>query len=178
MSAPNDQTLDRVFGKTLLGLLLLIAHQGVAMSCASATAAPSIRFEKIDSVSTRELWSLTLVGPFHAKSGAVIGFWAYDPENAPRNQDWTAIGVALAGLGDIGETPVAFRVWARDKSGLLDALSKEATSGGAVAYAIFGKSDDQCVERERDLCAKILPSIAVDGAGNVSIDGKVVSAVK
>jgi len=79
--------------------------------------APDLIIETVDQVSAEELWHLSF--PQHVVSkvgkppGGVIGLWNYGRENRRTDGGWFAVCILLDGFGDIGEKPVAIRVWSR-----------------------------------------------------------------
>ena len=73
--------------------------------------------EPVEQVTTEELWHLRAAKYYlpvrDAGGAAVLAVWDYDSESGIRDEAWLAICLAIVGTGDVGETPVALRIWAK-----------------------------------------------------------------
>lgn len=164
--------------KKIAFIVFLLVGAWGGVTAKAAPESNQVRFEKIEVVPIKELWSLTGPDPFFSKSGAVIGYWRFDPENVPRDGDWIAVGIAIGGLGDLGEKPVAVKVWVKGGVRLLGTLSADASSAGNDAIAAFGVSEQICAGAAPVECAKSLPHMMVSASGNVIAAGVELGAVE
>lgn len=123
----------------------VLALAGLEFSLWAQTAgggggAATIRAELVDRVSTKELWHSAPPVTYRSTGGVFISYWAADRENQPWADDWVSPGFVVAGRGDIGERPVAIRIWtkASDRFLLDPSLAESEESRNAVG--LFGSS--------------------------------------
>lgn len=124
------------------GLTAVLASASLLTSEAVAQptglqVAPDLIIETVDQISAEELWHLSI--PQHVASkvgkppGGVVGLWNYGRENRRTDGGWFAVCILLDGFGDIGEKPVAIRVWSRSPS---DATVTERSPDQASAMIV------------------------------------------
>ena len=109
--------LARVAG-LLVGLAILTA--GAQAQPSGIRIAPDLIVETVSEIDTGQLWHLS--PPEHQPSkqgkppGGIIGVWTYSDESGLYKDGWIAICLIMDGFGDIAETPVAIRVWAKSRA--------------------------------------------------------------
>jgi hypothetical protein len=138
----------------------------------------SVRFEKVDCISVKDLWSFARSEHVYSEIGAVLGYWEYDVEDAPRQGEWVAIGIVLAGFGDIGEKPVAAIVWTNGDVVFLDQLSRMASTAGNSAIMAFSVSDLNCSSGSVFECAKRLPHVSLNSKGEFMAGNSLIAIVE
>ena len=161
----------------ILAVFLVAACSAISPNTEAADSGGVVRFERIGDVSIKDFWNLTRAESIHAKSGAAIGFWRFDPEDAPRHDGWVAIGVAVGGLGDIGETPIAALVWTRGNVDLLSGLSNAVSVSSDDAVAVFGENGEACSSSPAE-CVKPRPKFIVSQSGKVVAGDKDLGVVE
>jgi hypothetical protein len=109
----------------------------------SETKTATVKTEVIDKLSTQELWSFQPPVLLVSEGGARIMYWGYDIEITPQEGGWIGMGVAMAGLGDLYEEPVAIRIWAKKSERFLKDQSLAESEGNDDAVALFGASDGE-----------------------------------
>ena len=103
------------------------------------------RWAIVANMSAYELWhasEATILSPV----GALIRYFEFDWESAPRDGDWIVQGVVLVGTGDIKMQPVAIKLWAKDRTRLQEELSHKLSLEGKEAVAIFTPSLTECAD--------------------------------
>lgn len=134
-----------------LSLFVAVAVAALAPARAADNAAGDLRYagdfryQIATGVSAYELWYSSedlILSP----TGAVIRYFKFDWESAPRDQGWIVQGVVLAGTSDSGTTPVAVRLWSRERSRLQTELSRDLSAERGRAIAIFTPSLATCTD--------------------------------
>ena len=67
--------------------------------------------EKVSSIDVDDIWRAADVSVLRSRSGLVVQFWPENEEFRERKGKWVAVGFVLSGVGDVGEVPVAVRLW-------------------------------------------------------------------
>ena len=88
----------------LAALLLPVKHGADALELSS-----NVRVEVLDSVPTRELWSLAKPDVVEA-AAVLVDSRAFDPEARPRDGKWYGCAIVMVGTSDLGIRPVAIRI--------------------------------------------------------------------
>lgn len=133
------------------------------------------RYQIAAGVSAYELWYSSedlILSP----TGAVIRYFKFDWESAPRDREWIAQGVVLAGTAETGSTPVAVRLWAKERSRLQAELSRALSGARGLAVAVFTPSLAECPDEAA--CAVPRLQITADRAGDVHVGTVKVGTVK
>lgn len=90
--------------------------------------------ERVSSIDVDDIWRAADVNILRSKAGLVVQFWPENEEFREKKGKWTAVGFLLSGMGDIGEAPVAIRLWSRDEVSYSPNQSKSyETRRGKVA---------------------------------------------
>lgn len=161
----------------VLAMCMAATCSTVVPAAETVRPARSVRFERIDILTTKDFWNLTRTQSIHAKSGAAIGYWQFDSEDAPRQDGWIAVGIVVGGLGDIGEIPIAARVWTSGGVDLLPDVSNAISINADDAIAVFGKNREECTKTPLE-CAKSLPQFRISPSGKVVAGGESLGVVK
>jgi hypothetical protein len=101
------------------------------------------RWALVANVSAYEMYhssETTILSPV----GALIRYFEFDWESAPRDAEWTAQGIVLVGTGDTRMQPVAIKFWAKERTRLQEELSHKLSLEGTQAIAIFTPSLVEC----------------------------------
>lgn len=154
---------------TKLAIVLVLLSSGVF-----ANENNAVRFEQIERVSVKELWSLTANPPIFSNRGAVMGYWSFDVENRPARGEWFGVGIVLAGFGDIDEVPVGVLVWARNSTKFLLDKSREETSKTGRPHVIFASS--RCSDGKE--CDVAYSQLVLEDDGRVTRNGHVIGVVE
>lgn len=133
------------------------------------------RYGLISSVSAKELWH-TSETTILSSTGALIRYFEFDWEAAPRDGAWIAQGIVLVGTGDVDKPPVAIKFWAKDRTRLQAELSHKLSLEGKEAVAIFTPSLVEC-SQESD-CAGQQFRFASTAAGDVFVGTKKIGSIK
>ncbi|HXI86200.1 MAG TPA: hypothetical protein VNH64_01980 [Parvularculaceae bacterium] len=135
-----------------------------------ASQSDSVRFEKISQLSTREFWKLGLPDTIHSGGLPIIGYWPFDPDEIVEDDGWRRIGIIGAGLGDVGETPVVAKVWAKPGIDFQFQESVDASKGQIVkAIAIFGAASAGCPDDAKEACDSNEVQLIVTKDGGVFV---------
>lgn len=102
--------------------LLVAAFLMLAGACGPAAAEPhgisidrDMLLEPVGEIPIEQWWHIA-EQQTRFEGGAAIALSQFDDESAPVDGDWRAVGLVGIGLGDVGERPVAFRVWVLNAS--------------------------------------------------------------
>jgi len=85
-----------------------LANDGILVDLGNGFAA-----EKVSSIDVDDIWRASDVSVLRSESGLVVQFWPENEEFRERNGKWVAVGFVLSGVGDVGEVPVAIRLWSK-----------------------------------------------------------------
>jgi len=170
----------RVLKRTALSLAALLCVGSPTLSAAPDRMAEfryegDFRYQVADEVSVYELWYSSeqlILSP----SGAVIRYFSFDWESAPRDKEWIAQGVVIAGTADTGTTPVAIRLWSRERSRLQTELSRTLSGERGLALAIFTPSLPKCLDEA--LCPPQRMQISATREGEVLVGTTYVGTIK
>lgn len=78
--------------------------------------------------------------------GTLIRYYEFDWEVAPRDGEWTVLGIVMVGTGDPTAQPVAVKLWSKERTRLQAELSHKLSLEGTEAVAIFTPSLAECTE--------------------------------
>jgi hypothetical protein len=130
-----------------------------------------VRIEPVSTLPVIQLWQAGRAEVVWSDRGAVVSVWRFNYENHPDDGPWAALGLVGVGMGDLGETPVVFRVWARGASEQADftqfaavVVPAEPSQSGAFDLA-FGPGRGSAV-------------LAVGQDGSVSLDGRPLGVIR
>ena len=91
-------------------------------------------FEKIDAISLRDFGRLdkseTATGP-----AGSIRYWTFDEEDNPERVGWKIVGLVIARVGDLGETPIGGLLWSRSPAHL-SAGAKKSSDDVSIIFVL------------------------------------------
>ena len=157
----------KVFAGILTALMLIF---NTSCNSQAQDEGPDIVAEPIEAILAAELWTITSQNSYVSKSGAVISVWRIDSEGFPPRGDLRLFGIVAAGLGDLGEVPVAFKVWARPDIQVMDALSSNSSSGSQEAQLFLGPIDSPCIDKTSSDCLGDLWNLSLSPDGKVLVN--------
>jgi hypothetical protein len=127
---------------------------------------PTIRAEVIKTISAKALWHSLDPIVFFSPGGAAVAYWATDVENRLFDGDWASPGIAMVGLGEIDERPVAIRIWTNDSDDFLEEQSRAESKSDKDAVVLFGNAGGEIRLR-----------LSATPSGEVSINGTKIGTV-
>jgi hypothetical protein len=110
--------------KVLVAICLCFATPALANDGDLVDLGNGFAAEKVSSVDVDDIWRAADVSVLRSKSGLVVQFWPENEEFRERKGKWTAVGFVFSGVGDIGEVPVAIRLWSKSDVSYLPDQSK------------------------------------------------------
>lgn len=99
--------------KGLAAMILCFATPALANDGDLVDLGNGFAAEKVLSVDVDDIWRAADVSVLRSKSGLVVQFWPENEEFREQKGMWTAVGFVFSGVGDIGEVPVAIRLWSK-----------------------------------------------------------------
>lgn len=154
-------------------LFLCLIFCGVASQTYATQRCKSIQFEKLDSISVKDLHRLT--NPIMRFAHGSLSFSFFDEEGSPSKNNTHAIGFVIASLGDLDETPVAGYLWTDIdiKPKLLGKQTSEkpGTEGDGPVTMKFS------VPKSKD-CPEGIYMLSLQKTGDFVADGTIVGTVK
>lgn len=137
-----------------------------------------VRFEKIGQISVVELSRLVSPEVIFSESNPVISFWVVDTDYDLMEGDWRLIGIAVGSFSGLHESPVAAKVWVKPDIELLLGESREISSKGDEAIAIFGLPAFSCSQKTLTVCEQSRTTFVVNPDREVFAGGIRLGAVK
>jgi hypothetical protein len=156
-------------------LISVLGSLGVA---ASEPLMSTVKFERVDMISIKELSSLAKPEVIFSNHNPVIVYWPFGRHEITQDGEWLLIGIAIAGFGDVGEIPVGAKVWAKSNVRILYSLSRTVSESGKEAIAVFAASEEACAQVTPLECAKALPNFSVEASGRVTAGGMEIGTIR
>jgi hypothetical protein len=94
-------------------VLLFLALTDVLAANPSVGNGDNPSIERVGVIAIYDIWHTTANATFETRDGLVVTVWPSDPESANWSGETSLAAIVLAGRGDVGETPVAAKVWVR-----------------------------------------------------------------
>jgi hypothetical protein len=157
---------------------ILISVLGSLEGAASEPLISTVKFERVDMISIKELSSLAKPEVIFSNHNPVIVYWPFGRDEIIQDGEWLLLGITIAGFGDVGETPIGAKVWAKSDVKILYSLSRTASESGREAIAVFATSEEACAQKAPLECAKALPNFSVDASGRVTAGGVVIGTIR
>lgn len=135
-----------------------------------------IRLQRVGGVGLAELWNSDGPHLFTSKDGLSVGFWLADRESASSQNGKRLVGFFAVGVGDVGEIPVAIKVWSSGY-GLASATTKSFVERNGKVVLFFLPSG--CASA--DLCAEAIVALSIRlGADGTSVlaNGKPIGVIR
>lgn len=158
----------------LLGFALGLAYTSEA-PCADAMTmlGNGLAAEKVTSISPSDLWHSLGENNYQSSDGLVVSFRPIDAESAYEKEGWVAIGLVLAGRGDVAEEPAAIKLWSRNE---LSFAKTEASSyqerHGKIALFFY---PPECSDATK---CKLVAAVFRLNGDTVLINSKPLGAIK
>ena len=160
---------------------LFVSICPLASSEPTEASSPEVIVERITTITATELWNMLGQEVVFSDAGAVVAFWRFGKEYHQKHEEYKgleALGIIATGLGDIGETPSAFRVWSRPESIFLAEMSRSFSKSSDDAIVFIGSSLDKCKPHESVACKDLYWDLKVSSIGEVFIEGELVARVQ
>ena len=94
----------------VISALLAAVLLPLGLEAAPLTLSKNVRIDVLESVPTRELWSVAK--PDIAEAAIVlVDSRSFDPEARPRDGKWYGCAIIMIGTSDLGIKPVTARIW-------------------------------------------------------------------
>lgn len=145
------------------------------MESAQAHEDNGFKYEITKSISPYELWHATAHPAAGERAIASITYYEMDPEDTVEKEGWSLQGWIIGGLGDLGSTPIAIRLWTRDSFEVLLREGKNTIVAGTTVEkttAVFAIRPKEC--KEKKPCKDRRFSVSIAGDGKVYINEKLI----
>lgn len=136
-------------------LLCLAARSVCASNDGFVDLGNGFAAEAITSIGTDDMWRTADPTLLRSKAGLIVQFWPENEESQEQRGSWNAVGFALAGVGDIGEKPVAVRLWSREQVSYSSSASKSYQARRGKAALFFYRSCKTAVPCQKEIVAVV-----------------------
>jgi hypothetical protein len=112
----------------------------LASACENRASSSVVDVEVVSHIDISDLWHARNPIVLRDPSGLVVGVWPSDLESAALKDGKVLAAFAIAGVGDVAETPVAVRIWSTAGLEFLSDETKEREGKDGAVILLFHRA--------------------------------------